>query len=139
MQEIYLSKYVFDCRLQTALQTSVTEYRKPLRELGCRTRGRGGGTHAPSYLCRSVITLSQPRGQIGLCPTHYCSPSPIFSDLPTSLEKINFYGLYICMLCLNIRVCVRPFFQICINFKGNLLKTRSLNYKLCLFVLLKIL
>ena len=99
--------------------------------------GAGGGTHAPSYFGGSVITLSQPRGQIGLCPTHYCSPSPIFSDLPTSLEKINFYGLYICMLCLNIRVCVRPFFQICINFKGNLLKTRSLNYKLCLFVLLK--
>ena len=45
MQEIYLSKYVFDCRLQTTLQTSVTEYRKPLRELGGRNRGRGGGAH----------------------------------------------------------------------------------------------
>ena len=132
MQEIYLSKYVFDCRLQTTLQTSVTEYRKPLRELGCRNRGRGGGDSRPFIFWQiGKNPISTRRGA-----DYYYLP-PIFSDLPTSLEKINFYGLYICMLCLNIRVCVRPFFQICINFKGNLLKTRSLNYKLCLFVLLK--
>ena len=126
--------YVFDCRLQTTLQTSVTEYRKPLRELGCRNRGRKGGWDARPHFS----PISHPGGQIRLCPPHYYSPPTTrFSDLPTSLKKINFYGLYICMLCLNIRVCVRPFFQICINFKGNLLKTRSLNYKLCSFVLLK--
>ena len=130
--------YVFDCRLQTTLQTSVTEYRKPLRELGCRNRGRVAGGHTrPPYFGRSVISNNaiSTRGADQIMPPTLLLP-PRFSDLPTSLEKINFYGLYICMLCLNIRVCVRPFFQICINFKGNLLKTRSLNYK-CLFVLLK--